>query len=169
MTISEYAGITANLFPVKAQFMTIDTKYIRVFTKRPQLEGHLGQFLLWQGDCVAAMRYWEGFIDIAELKDEDGIDWYTGITEIKNDGWARAVALDTWIKLLDVVVPYEFEYATLGDGLVKLWKRKPNWNGNVWIDGGGRKPLAVFSAPSNLIKTASGFTEGPQACVQLSL
>ena len=168
MDLVHYSKLIAPLMPVKAGWVSIDEECIRVFTERPTLEGVAERHLRWRGKCIAMMRYWKGFLDISDLVDVDGtIDWLLGAEKTDIFGWKDPLTLEQWIDLLDAVMPMEFEYATLDNSHMRLWKRRPVWNEGKWYDRGLQKPVASFFAPPALVATEDGAITGPDAIVRL--
>lgn len=169
MLLGEYAELLKNLIPVSAEWISIDEEAIRIFKNVPTPTGVNEKHIRWHGSCVAIIRYWKGFLDLSDLIDLDGkLDWYLGSEKCIFNGWRESETLGNWIKLLDQVLPKEFTYSTLSNGIMKLWNQKPVYLDGKWVNGGGRKPLAVFSAPPKLVKTAEGRFNGPEAIVKLS-
>lgn len=162
MTLKEYSRLLEPFIPVEAGWIAMDEEAIRVFSERPELRGVAEKHLRWYGRCVAAIRYWQDFLDLSECRDTDGtIDWLLAIEPFRCKGWTEPETLENWVRLYDVVSPLEFSGATLDGGLLSLWKRKPVWENGRWGDRGLQKPLAVFTAPRRLLKTASGSVSGP--------
>lgn len=171
MFLHDYAKLLKNLIPVDAKWISIDEEAIRIFKTSPTPTGVNEKHIRWHGhnSCVAVIRYWKGFLDLSDLIDLDGkLDWYLGSEKAIFYGWKESETLENWIKFLDKVLPMEFTYATLSNGIMKLWNQKPVYLNGNWINGGGRKPLAVFSAPPHLVKTAKGLSDGSDAIVRFS-
>lgn len=167
MDLGQYSKLIAPLMPVKAGWVAIDEEAIRVFRERPVLVGVAERHLRWQGKCIAVIRYWKDFLDLSDLVDTDGsMEWLLGVEETYIPGWKAPLTLEEWTALLDTVSPMEFEYATLENNAMRLWKRRPAWNGRNWYDRGLQKPVATFSAPQSLVATASGAVTGPDAIVR---
>ena len=168
MTLKEYSRLLQPFIPVRADWVAIDEEAIRVFTKRPELIGVAERHLRWKGPCVAIIRYWKDFLDLSECKDTDGtMDWLLAVEPVDFPGWKSSEHLEDWTRLYDVVSPLEFSYATLDKGVLSLWKRTPVWQDGAWCDRGLQKPIAIFSAPSRLISTASGASTGPDGIAKL--